>query len=141
VSFHRNVYDLLDLRPEVSPRAGRIIRAHERKHGPPPASVGEWYCVENVVPLTEGGMRGRSSLWYDYSNMDPPESLSRILRRAARLDDRPGGRLVRVMGETQLREARPTAGRRGANGLTRPSAAAAGRPFDRQRRRNGTRLP
>jgi hypothetical protein len=100
VSFHRNVYDLLDLLPEACPWARRAIERHERQHGSLPAAVREWYCVKGIVPLTE--RRPTSpSIWYQYSNTDSPEPLSCILRRAARLDDRPAGRLVRVIRECQ----------------------------------------
>jgi hypothetical protein len=100
VSFHRNVYDLLDLAPDVCPRAERAIDRHERRHGRLPAAVREWYCVKGIVPLTDRESAS-PSIWYRYSNMDPPEPLSRVLRRAARLDARPAGRLVRLMGECQ----------------------------------------
>jgi hypothetical protein len=100
VSFHRNVYDLLDLSPDVSTRAERMIERHERQHGPLPAAVREWYCVKGIVPMTDR-KPAPPSIWKQYSNTDPPEPLSRVLRRAARLDGRPAGRLVRLMGECQ----------------------------------------
>jgi hypothetical protein len=100
MSFHRNVYDLLDLLPKQSAQAARMIRDHEQKHGPLPASVREWYCVDNIAPLTDR-VPAANWLWFEYSNTDPPESLRSVLRRIAKLDDRPTGRLVRVMGECQ----------------------------------------
>jgi hypothetical protein len=77
-----------------------MIERHERQHGPLPAAVREWYSVKGIVPLTER-RPATPSIWYQYSNTDPPEPLSHVLRRAARLDDRPAGRLVRIMGECQ----------------------------------------
>ena len=100
VSFHRNVYDLLDLSPDGSPQAERAIQRHERRCGPLPASVREWYSVKGIVPLSDR-QAATPSIWGQYSNRDSPEPLSRLLNRAACLDDRPAGRLVRVMGECQ----------------------------------------
>src|SRR5579872_5126668 len=85
VSFHRNVYDLLDILPEVSSQARRMIERHERQHGPLPAAVREWYCVKDIVPLTDR-KPAPPSIWKQYSNTDRPELLSSVLRRAARLD-------------------------------------------------------
>lgn len=100
MSFHRNVYDLLDLSPPVSSQAVKAMERHELRYGRLPAAVREWYSVAGIVPLTERQATA-PSIWGQYSNMDPPVPLSLVLHRAARLDDRPAGRLVRIMGECQ----------------------------------------
>ena len=100
MTFHRNVYDLLDLLPEVSSEAVEMIAAHEREHGQIPAAVREWYSVMGLVPLAEEA-RFDSAIWYQYSNMDPPESLSAVLQAIALAHDAAAPRRVMVMGECQ----------------------------------------
>ncbi len=100
VPYHQNVYDLLNLIPQVSAVADRMIRTHEHRHHALPAAVREWYCVRNIVPLTSRHI-ARPSLWSQYSNMDCPLPLNIVLRQVAKIDDRPAGRLLRIMGECQ----------------------------------------
>jgi hypothetical protein len=100
VPYHQNVYDLLELPPGECPDARRLIAAHEAAHGPLPASVREWYLVPNVVPLSADPARpwwgqADGSLWYRFSNMDPPRSLEQVL---AEFD---GSRHVAVLTENQ----------------------------------------
>ncbi|MBN9119034.1 MAG: hypothetical protein J0I06_07715 [Planctomycetes bacterium] len=48
VPYHQNVYDLLQIEPNESPEAARMIAEHEAKHGPLPATLREWYLVPNA---------------------------------------------------------------------------------------------
>jgi hypothetical protein len=50
VPYHQNVYDLLQIEPSESPEAARMIAEHEAQHGPLPASVREWYLLDNAMP-------------------------------------------------------------------------------------------
>ena len=73
VPYHQNVYDLLDLEPGVCPIVSRMIADHEAEYGPLPASVREWYCVPNMVPLERRtdpfDLRWQhGTLWFDYGN-------------------------------------------------------------------------
>jgi hypothetical protein len=84
IPYHQNVYDLLGIEPGVSPAAKRMIAKHEKRHGPLPASVREWYLVPNVVPLRgskapyPAGEYG--TLWFDNSFGDRPSSLEAVLK-------------------------------------------------------------
>jgi hypothetical protein len=109
VPYHQNVYDLLDLEPGVCPVASRMIADHEAEFGPLPASVREWYCVPNMVPLVSerpGDQEG--TLWFEYSNAEPSEPLADVLGRFGRLargrkpeDGEPPGSYVMLKVENQ----------------------------------------
>jgi hypothetical protein len=90
VSYHQNVFDLLDYEPPVSAAALKQIEGYERCCGKPlPASVRDWYMTAGVVPLGEGPET--VSLWHEYSNADHPVPLAGMLR-GFELATTPGGR-------------------------------------------------
>jgi len=82
VSYHQNVFDLLDHEPRASAAALRQINECERRCGQPlPASLRDWYTTAGVVPLTDRGVGGKAvPLWHEYSNADDPVALSGVLR-------------------------------------------------------------
>jgi hypothetical protein len=93
VSYHQNVFDLLDLEPRASAAALRQIKACERRCGQPlPASVRDWYMTAGVVPL-DGEVEEDEAgyLWHEYSNADHPVPLASVLR-AFESADVPGDR-------------------------------------------------
>jgi hypothetical protein len=49
LSYHQNVFDLLDYEPPVSAARLERLRALEREVGPLPAAVVDWYAREGVV--------------------------------------------------------------------------------------------
>jgi hypothetical protein len=90
VSYHQSVFDLLDIRPAESAQAREMIEACERRCGRRlPESVRQWYLVEGVVALHYDAdwhapaSSQKSYLWYDYSNMDLPESVEAVLGQFA----------------------------------------------------------
>ena len=115
VPYHQSVFDLLDLQPRESPQARAMIEACEARSGRRlPEAVRQWYLIDRVVALrhdADWSSRARSQrdhLWYDYTNMDWPESLEMVLRQFAgepammpgRVEGRPAG-AVQVMNENQ----------------------------------------
>src|SRR5688572_30211498 len=79
VSYHQNVFDLLDVEPPASAEAVGMIEACEGRAGRRlPRSLRDWYTWEGVVPL-RSRRRGEESLWYTYSNMDHPQALAEVL--------------------------------------------------------------
>jgi hypothetical protein len=116
VSYHQSVFDLLDMQPQESPQAREMIEACEARSGQRlPESVRQWYLIDGVVFLRpdndwrERVRNQRDYLWYDYSNMDLPESLEAVLRQfeSGRTEGheqderRPPAGSVRVMVENQ----------------------------------------
>jgi hypothetical protein len=90
VAYHQSVFDLLDMQPKESPQAREMIEACEARSGRRlPEAVRQWYLIDRVVTLrhdTDWQTRARNEqqyLWYDYSNMDWPESLETVLLQFA----------------------------------------------------------
>jgi hypothetical protein len=118
VSYHQNVFDLLDYEPLVSAAALRRIKACERRCGRPlPASLRDWYTTAGVVLLDGDPYGGEAGyLWHEYSNADHAVPLADVLRgfelvhaprrygqdlRRDGIRFRTGQRFVRVLIENQ----------------------------------------
>jgi hypothetical protein len=114
VPYHQSVFDLLDLQPQESVQAREMIEACEVRSGRLPEAVRQWYLIDRIVALRHDAdwyVRARNQrdyLWYDYSNMDWPESLETVLQQFVgepaemhgREEGRPAGS-VRIMMENQ----------------------------------------
>jgi hypothetical protein len=82
LSYHQNVFDLLDCTPAISKAAVRRIEKSEKRCGQRlPAAVRDWYVREKVVPLTRipRSQEEFGYLWHDYSNDDHPVALEDVL--------------------------------------------------------------
>lgn len=107
VSYHQNVFDLLDVEPRISPEAARMVADWERRMRLTlPASVRDWYTLQDVVPLTLGEEMTAEYgyLWHDYSNEDHPTALDRVLAdwdAASRLGTSQDPGYVTVLEENQ----------------------------------------
>src|SRR5262249_54558018 len=91
LSYHQNVFDLLDLEPKVSPEALRDIEECERRAGKRlPAALRDWYSLDGIVHRKFTGPLDWDSefgyLWRDYSNEDHPAPLAEVLEAFTRTD-------------------------------------------------------
>jgi hypothetical protein len=82
LSYHQNVFDLLDIEPAPSEAALRMIEECERRcQKRLPAAVRDWYALDGVVHLPDDPLTVEYGyLWWDYSNDDHPVALAEVLR-------------------------------------------------------------
>src|SRR5438270_5122096 len=109
LSYHQNVFDLLDIELGLSGEALRMIEECERRCGASlPRALRDWYATEQVVPLrratSEVAESNECPLWHDYSNMDGPLPLEVVLASFEQLngDEAPTGkRFLEILIENQ----------------------------------------
>jgi hypothetical protein len=107
VSYHQNLFDLLDQELPLSAEAVRMIEECERRCGRAlPAAVREWYSLEGTVHLHPSGEwpdpNEEGSLWHAFSNGDHPRPLAEVLEVFAQAwPPGPEGGFVRIVTENQ----------------------------------------
>src|SRR5262249_24523782 len=89
VSYHQNVFDLLEVELPVSTVAVQMIERCERRCGRRlPASLREWYSFARTVRLHSGvgmpeGENEPETLWSWFSHGGQPVPLQRVLEQLA----------------------------------------------------------
>ncbi len=91
VPYHQNVYDLLLIEPSTIAGADAPIREWESRTGLRfPAALTELYTTEATIPC---GVNAQDEwklplvdVWYQYSNMEQPTALDRVLDQRDRPD-------------------------------------------------------